>query len=69
VDNTSNNQNYIESSIALLSVYFFGDDFNVANANYYKTFAILTGWSDNEIDANFRANSTGMGSLAWRLQN
>jgi hypothetical protein len=66
--NATNFQDYIKSSVALLSVFFFGNDFNVANANYYQTFAELTGWNDTEIYTNFRASNTGMNDLAWDLQ-
>jgi hypothetical protein len=66
--NSTNFQDYIKSSVALLSVFFFGKDFNVANANYYQTFAELTGWNDTEIYTYFRASNTGMNDLAWDLQ-
>jgi hypothetical protein len=46
VQNITDNQAYIKTSIALMSVYFYGNDFNTANANYYATFSNLTGWSE-----------------------
>jgi hypothetical protein len=54
VENPYNYQSYIKSSIALLSVYFYGDQFNTANADYFQTFSALTGWNSTQIDANFR---------------
>lgn len=70
VDNTADNQNYIQSSIALMSVYFYGNQFNTANANYYQTFATLTGWTDADIDMNFRMMGTGgSGFATWLMKS
>jgi hypothetical protein len=67
LENPSNYQSYIKSSIALLSVYFYGDQFNTANADYFQTFSALTGWNSTQIDANFRQDGTGMASLAFDI--
>ena len=68
VQNTTDNQDYIKTSIALMSVYFYGSNFNTANANYYSTFKELTGWTDSEVMQNFRVPGTGMASFASTVQ-
>jgi hypothetical protein len=50
-------------------VFFYGDQFNTANASYYETFSNLTGWDSTQIDTNFRAMGTGMAGFAMYIQS
>lgn len=50
-------------------MFFYGDQFNTANANYYQTFSNLTGWDSTQIDTNFRAMGTGMAGFAMYIQS
>lgn len=49
-------------------MFFYGDQFNTANASYYETFSNLTGWDSTQIDTNFRAMGTGMAGFAMYIQ-
>jgi hypothetical protein len=69
VRNTTENQDYISTSIALMSIYFYGPDFNTANAFYYSRFEALTGWNINDINYYFRAPGTGMAGFAAAIQS
>jgi len=67
VKDMTNYQRYIKTSIALLSVFFYGDQFDTANAQYYQLFSNLTGWDSTQINANFRAMGTGMAGFAMYI--
>jgi len=50
---------YFETALALLSCYFYGTNFNVANKNYITTFLAITQWQQFQITNNLQsANST-----------
>lgn len=68
VQNTTDNQDYFLSSVALMTVYYYGNGFNTANASYFDTFSNLTGWNSTEIDTNFRTTGTGMAGFANYVQ-
>jgi hypothetical protein len=60
-------QSYIKTSIALMSVYYYGNGFNTANADYYGTFMTLTNWTSDQIYANFQMMGTGMAGFAMMV--
>ena len=45
VNNPNNFQGYIKTTVALTSIFLYGNNFDTANAGYYNTFSALTGWN------------------------